>query len=157
MASRTGPDYERQSNMLASLDLLNIINNVSFCCFLKVPYYAKSLYQYFTITVICVFILSEGNKKSLCFLCFLRLCSCGNHPFVMSPNALLGSVCSSLLDCVIATSFWTPSKHLNESNRDFFFPSNNGVRPRIKNKGKIKIGRTQEVLKEKHKTVLCTI
>lgn len=57
--------------MLASLNLLNTINNVSFCCSLKVPYYAKSLDQYFTITVICVFILSEVHKKSLCFLYFL--------------------------------------------------------------------------------------
>lgn len=54
--------------MLASLNLLNTINNVSFCCSLKVPYYVKSLHQYFTITVICVSILSKAQKKSLCLL-----------------------------------------------------------------------------------------
>lgn len=88
----------------------------------------------------------------------VKTCSCGSHPFVMSPNALRGSVCATLLDGVLATSFWPPSKHLKESNTDFFFYSNNGVRPGIKNTEKMKIGRAQEVLKEKTPNcVLCTI
>lgn len=82
--------------MLASLNLLNTINNVSFRCSFKVPYYTKSLCQYFTITVICVSIFwVKSTRKAFAFYTsaashsmWVETCSCGSLPFLMSPKAL---------------------------------------------------------------------